>query len=138
MQEMCQARPLVHWLGVQGKLGCAFGHKLEEAGPLQGLRRTRGAEGGHRKTEKCQVSTAAAQVLICIRLFETPWTVAPQAPLSMGFSRQEHWSGLPVPSPGGLPDPGTERASPALKADSFLLSHLGAPISSTQVLHSTS
>ena len=42
MQEMCQARPLVHWLGEQGKLGCAFGHKLEEAGPLQGLRRTRG------------------------------------------------------------------------------------------------
>ena len=42
---------------------------------------------------------------------ETPWTVAHQAPLSMGFSRPEHWSGLPCPPPGGLPDPGVEPAS---------------------------
>ena len=41
-----------------------------------------------------------------VRLFGTPWTVAFQAPLSMGFSRQEYWSGLPFPSPGDLPDPG--------------------------------
>ena len=41
-----------------------------------------------------------------VRLFATPWTVAQQAPLSMGFSRQEHWSGLPYPPPGDLPDPG--------------------------------
>ena len=41
----------------------------------------------------------------------TPWTVAHQAPLSMGFFRQEYWSGLPFPPPGGLPDPGTEPAS---------------------------
>ena len=41
----------------------------------------------------------------CVWLFVTPWTVAHQAPLSMGFSRQEHWSGLPCPSPGDLPDP---------------------------------
>ena len=47
-------------------------------------------------------------------LFATPWTVAYQAPLSMGFSRQEYWSGLPFPSPGDLPDPGTEPGSPAL------------------------
>ena len=46
-----------------------------------------------------------------------PWTVACQAPLSMGFSRQEYWSGLPFPSPGDLPDPGTEPRSPALQAD---------------------
>ena len=44
----------------------------------------------------------------------TPWTVACQAPLSMGFSRQEYWSGLPFPSPGDLPDPGIEPGSPAL------------------------
>jgi len=44
----------------------------------------------------------------------TPWTVAHQAPLSMGFSRQEHWSGLPFSPPGHLPNPGIERASPAL------------------------
>ena len=46
-----------------------------------------------------------------VRLFVTPWTVAHQAPLSMGFSRQEYWSGLPFPSPGDLPDPGIEPVS---------------------------
>ena len=49
-----------------------------------------------------------------VRLFVTPWTVAHQAPPSMGFSRQEDWSGLPFPSPGDLPDPGTEARSPTL------------------------
>ena len=49
-----------------------------------------------------------------VRLFVTPWTVAYQAPLSMGFPRQEYWSGLPFPSPGDLPDPGIEPRSPAL------------------------
>ena len=49
----------------------------------------------------------------------TPWTVAHQAPPSMGFSRQEHWSGLPFPSPGDLPDPGFEPRSPALEADAL-------------------
>ena len=49
----------------------------------------------------------------------TPWTVACQAPLSMAFSRQEYWSGLPFPSPGDLPDPGIEHGSPALPADSL-------------------
>ena len=48
-----------------------------------------------------------------VQLFVTPWTTALQAPLSLGFSRQEYWSGLPFPTPGGLPDPGTEPASPA-------------------------
>ena len=51
-----------------------------------------------------------------VRLFATPWTVAYQAPPSMGFSRQEYWSGLPFPSPGDLPDPGIEPRSPALPA----------------------
>ena len=55
-----------------------------------------------------------------VRLFVTPWTVAPQAPPSMGFSRQEHWSGLPFPSPGDLPHPGIEPRSPALQADALL------------------
>ena len=49
----------------------------------------------------------------------TPWTVACQASLSMGFSRQEYWSGLPFPSPGALPDPGIESRSPALQTDSL-------------------
>ena len=50
----------------------------------------------------------------------TPWTVACQVPLSMGFSRREYWSGLLFPSPGDLPDPGIEPRSPALQADSLL------------------
>ena len=54
-----------------------------------------------------------------VRLFLTPWTVAYQAPPSMGFSRQECWSGLPFPSPGDLPDPGIEPGSPALQADAL-------------------
>ena len=52
-----------------------------------------------------------------VRLFTTPWTVACQTPLSMGFSRQEYWSGLPFPSPEDLPDPGIEPGSSALEAD---------------------
>ena len=49
----------------------------------------------------------------------TPWTVVCQAPLSMAFSRQEYWNGLPFPSPGDLPYPGIEPGSPALQADSL-------------------
>ena len=56
------------------------------------------------------------KLLSRIQLFATPWTVAYQAPLSMGFSRQEYWSGLPLPSPGGLPDPGIETGSPVFQA----------------------
>ena len=59
------------------------------------------------------------KLLSRVRLFATPWTVAYQAPLSMGFSRQEYWSGLPFPSPGDLPDPGIEPGSPALQADAL-------------------
>ena len=53
--------------------------------------------------------------------FVIPWTVAHQVPLSMEFSRQEYWDGLPFPSPGDLPNPGTECGSPALQADSFTI-----------------
>ena len=56
----------------------------------------------------------------------TPWTAAHQAPLSVGFSRQEYWSGLPVPTPEDLPDPGMEPASPAWQVGSLPLSHLGS------------
>ena len=57
-----------------------------------------------------------------VRLFATPWTVAYQAPPSMGFSRQEYWSGVPFPAPGDLPNPGiepTSLASPALARGFF-------------------
>ena len=59
-------------------------------------------------------------MLSCVQLFVTPQIVAFQAPLSMGFSRQEYWSGLPFPSPEDLPNPGIEPGSPALQADSLL------------------
>ena len=55
-------------------------------------------------------------------LFSTPWTVARQAPLSMGFSRQEYWSGVPFPPPGDLPDPGIESRLKIEFAGGFLIS----------------
>ena len=60
-----------------------------------------------------------------VRLFATPWTAAYQAPLSMGFSRQEYWSVLPFPSPGYLPDPGIKPRSPILQADALTSEPLG-------------
>ena len=59
------------------------------------------------------------KLLSHVRLFVTPWTVAYQASQSMGFFRQEYWSGLPFPSPGDLPNPGIEPGSPALQADAL-------------------
>ena len=59
--------------------------------------------------------------------FVTPWTVAHQAPLSMGFARQEHWSGLPFPSPGDLPDPAIKAVSPALAGRFFTPGPPGSP-----------
>ena len=53
------------------------------------------------------------------RLFATAWTIAYQASPSLGFSRQEYWSGLQFPSPGDLPDPGIEPGSPTLRADAL-------------------
>ena len=65
-----------------------------------------------------------SEVAQSVRLFATPWTVAHQAPPSMEFSRQEYWSGLPFPSPGALPDPG----SPALQADALPSEPPGNPL----------
>ena len=69
---------------------------------------------------------------VCVQLclFAIAWTIAGQVPLSMGFPRQEYWSGLSFPSPGDLPCSGMEPASPAppaLQADSSPLSHWGSP-----------
>ena len=58
----------------------------------------------------------------------TPWTVALQAPLSMGFPKQEYWSGLPFPSPGDLPNPGIESGPPELQVDSLPNEPLGSPV----------
>ena len=63
----------------------------------------------------------------CVQLFTTPWTAACQVPLSMGFSRQEYWSGQPCPSPGDLPGPGIEPGSPELQADSLPSEPPGEP-----------
>ena len=67
------------------------------------------------------------RLLSHVRLFATLWAIAHQAPPSMGFSRQEYWSGLPFPSPGDLPDPGVEPGSPALQADALPSEPSGKP-----------
>ena len=67
--------------------------------------------------------------LSCVRLFETLWTIAHQAPRSIGFSRQEYWSGLSFPPPEDLPDPGIESASPALVSRFFTTEPPGKPSS---------
>ena len=68
-----------------------------------------------------------------VRLFVTPWTVAYQAPPSMGFSRQEYWSGLPFSSPGDLTNPGIEPRSPALEADALTCEPPGKPLNACQL-----
>ena len=63
----------------------------------------------------------------CLQLFLTPWTDSCQAPLSIGFPRQEYWSGLLFPSPGDLSQPGMELASPALAGGFFTTEPSGKP-----------
>ena len=70
---------------------------------------------------------SSVQLLSCVRLFVTPWTVACQPPLSLGFSRQEYWNGLPFPSPGDLPNPRIEPRSPTLQADALTSEPPGKP-----------
>ena len=72
-----------------------------------------------------QVQTYVLTCFSHVQLFATPWTIACQAPLSMGFSRQEYWSGLPFPSPGDFPNPGIKpasRMSPAVAGAFFTAS----------------
>ena len=76
------------------------------------------------------ICVRSVQLLSHAQLFVTSWTVARQAPLSVGFSRQKYWSGLPCASPGDLPDPGIKTASAessALTGGLFTLYHLGSP-----------
>ena len=75
------------------------------------------------------LSDCVCLLLSRVRLFVSPWTAACQAPLSVGFSRQECWSGLPYPSPGDLPDPGIEPGSPTLQEDSLPSEPPGKPLS---------
>ena len=69
-----------------------------------------------------------ASLLSCVQLFVTPWTVAHQGPLSVGFCRQEYWSELPCCPPGNLPNPWIEPMSPTLQADSLLSEPPGKPL----------
>ena len=69
--------------------------------------------------ENMMVKNSKCYSLSRVQLFATPWAASCQASLSMEFSRQEYWSGFPFPSPGDLPDPGTEPGFPAWQADSF-------------------
>ena len=66
------------------------------------------------------VCVCVCESLSSVQLFVTPWTVARQTPLSTEISRQEYWSGYPIPSPGDFPDLGMQPGSPALQADSLL------------------
>ena len=95
----------------------------------------------HRRETKCQLAVGIGpsystnlfesqllnDVLVAQLCLATPWDAAHQAPLSVEFSRQEYWSGLPVSSPGDLPDPGMEPGSPALQADPLPSEPLGNP-----------
>ena len=74
------------------------------------------------------------QLLSCIQLFMTPWTVARQAPLSMGFPRQEYWSELPFPSPGDLPNSGIEFTMPVFEGGFFTTELLGKPWFSASIV----
>ena len=74
----------------------------------------------------CDVMILLLSHQVVSNSFAIPWTVAHQAPLSMGFPMKEYWSELPFLSLGGLPDPGIKPASSALQADSLLLSHQGS------------
>ena len=82
---------------------------------------------------KVVVSPTYSPMLSHVQLFAAPWAVAHWASLSMEFSRQEYWSGLPFPSPGYLPDPGIKHRSPILQADSLPSEQPGKP--NTLMLH---
>ena len=83
---------------------------------LQGIFLTQGSNSGlpHCRWILYQLSVCVLSRFSHVRHCETPWTIAHQAPLSVGFSRQEYWSGLPCPSPGNLPHPGIKSVSHSL------------------------
>ena len=78
-------------------------------------------------TREHEVKWSEVKSLSSVQLFVTWWTIACQALPSMGFSRQEYWSGLPFPSPGDLPDPGIKPRFPALEADALTSEPPGKP-----------
>ena len=103
-------------------------NEVTAAGRTPGSSLEGGCRGGVGLTCEPACSVAVVQLLSRVRLFVTPRTVAYQAFQSMGFSRQEYWSGLPFLSPGDLPNPGMEPKSPALEADALPTEPPGKPI----------
>ena len=122
---------------LEGEKQLSFSRLTEETGlqVLRGLPELTlgGAMAGLSGFNSCRSLVETARVLSRfsrVRLFATPWTVACQSPLSMGFFRQEYWSGLPCPPPGDLPDPGIQPGSsqsPALQVGSLSLASPGKP-----------
>ena len=112
------------WTGIRRRWGTGL-HTLRgqpALGPYGSGRRP-----GHQGDSKeVHVAGVLFSHQVMSNSFVTLWTVAHQAPLSMRFHRQEHWSGLPFPSPGDLPNPGIEPMSPARQVDSLPLSHQGS------------
>ena len=94
-----------------GYAACIFHHKSE----IKGFVTPAMTLSGKKTLLSCSVIVCVKVAQLC-PLFATPWIVACQVPLSMEFSRQEYWSGLPFPSPGDLPDPGIEVKAPASPA----------------------
>ena len=93
-------------------------------------RRTTNSQQYHTTNFKCakRLDLNSRRRRRTVRLFVTPWTVVHQAPLPMGFSRQEYWSGLLLPSPGDLPDPGWNPGLLYCRRILYLLSHREAPV----------
>ena len=100
--------------------GC---HNCREWKAVPGIQRVQATPPAVHRTLFQQRMSAARQSLSCARLFATP--VAHQAPLPMGFSRQEYWSGLPCPPPGDLPNPEIKAGYPAVSQILYPLSHQG-------------
>ena len=111
-QEYWSGLPFPLWEGSNAWLGETA---LEIIFPTQGLN----PGLAHCRQTLYRLNLHGGLVIKLCRTLVTPWTVARQAPLSLGFSRQEYWSGLPFPSPGALPHPGIKPLSPALQTDSL-------------------
>ena len=99
---------------------CRSKIKKAKFGKGPSLYKSAGNEHGSKLHVEARLKKKKKKSLSRVRLFATPWTVARQVPLSMGFSRQEYWSRLPFPSPEDLPEPGIEPGSLALQADALL------------------
>ena len=123
-----------------GLIGCdCYCRSRKEEYKAQGQHTKRKGKNDHISNRKTRTLLVAQWIgsemksLSRVPLFATPWTVAYYVSPSMGFSRQESWSGLPFPFPGDLPNPGTEPGSPALQPDTSLSGPQGSCVSASPV-----